>query len=76
VVSSNPDPVVLRTKLSLREGVVDWMAGDGDGAENVGVVVPEETAESPELAGVEGGGSGPDGESAKVDHGRGRSGDR
>ena len=56
--------------------MVDWMAGDGDGAENVGVVVPEETAESPELAGVEGGGSGPDGESANVDHGRGRSGNR
>ena len=52
--------------------MVGWMAGDGDGAGGVGVgvVVPEETAESPELAGVEGGGSGPDGESAKVDHGR------
>lgn len=62
-----------RMKLPRRDGVDDCNVGEG-GVVRVGVVAPEETAESPE--GVEGGGRGPEGESASVDHGRGRSGER
>ena len=73
---SKPEPVGRRTKLPLRDGVEDCMVGDGREVESVGVFVPEEIAESPPLAGVEGGGSGPEGESENVDQGRGRSGPR
>ncbi len=62
-------------KLSRRDGVDDCIVGDG-GEVRVGVVVPDETAERPELAGVEGGGRGPVGESVNEDQGRGRSGAR
>jgi len=54
----------------------DGVAEVAEDAESTGVFVPDETAESPALAGVVGGGSGPEGESEKVDHGRVRSGDR
>ena len=58
-------------KLPRREDVEDGMAVEGGEDVNVGVVAPEETADRPALAGVEGGGRGPAGESI-VDHGRGR----
>lgn len=63
-------------KLPLRDGADDCVVGDGGDVESVGVFVPDEMAERPELAGVEGGGRGPDGESLNVDQGRGRSGPR
>lgn len=72
MVDSRPDPVARRMKLPRREGADDCKVGEGGEAVNVGVVDPDETAESPELAGVEGGGRGPAGESLIVDHGRGR----
>jgi hypothetical protein len=72
VVDSKLDAVGRRTKLPRRDDAEDGMAGEGGVAVKVGVAVPEETAESPELAGVEGGGRGPAGESLIVDHGRGR----
>ena len=56
--------------------MAEGMVGDGGVVEKVGVVVPDDTAESPELAGVVGGGKGPEGESPYVDHGRVRSGER
>lgn len=64
----------LRTKLSRRDGAADLVVGDGGDVEVAGVVAPEGSADSPKLvAGVDGGGSGPGGDSVKVDHGRWRS---
>lgn len=64
-------------KLPLRDGAVDCTVGDGGDVESAGVVVPDERAERPELAGVDGGGRGPDGESlGVVDQGRDLSGER
>ena len=74
-MGSKPAPVARRMKLPRREGLEGCTIGEG-GVGRVGVVAPDETAESPELAGVEGGGRGPEGESVRVDHGRGRSGAR
>ena len=65
---------------SRRDGTREWGAVDaadvlaGEGC--VGVVVPEETAERPGLAGVVGGGRGPVDVSEMVDQGRGCSGER
>lgn len=72
VVGSRFGPVVRRMKLPRREDVEDGSDGEGGVGANVGVEVPEETAERPELAGVDGGGRGPTGESLMVDQGRGR----
>ena len=72
VVGSKLEPVARRIKLPRRDDAEDWTVGDGGEVVKVGVVAPEETADRPELAGVEGGGRGPTGESLIVDHGRGR----
>lgn len=75
-MGSKPAPLSLRMKLPLREDAMDGIVGDGGEADNAGVAAPDDTAERPELAGVEGGGKGPEGESVKVDHGRVLSGER
>jgi hypothetical protein len=63
-------------KLPLREGADESVVGEGGDVERAGVLVPEEMAERPELAGVDGGGRGPEGESVVVDQGRALSGAR
>jgi hypothetical protein len=69
------DPVALRPKLFLREGAEDCIVGDGGEVDVAGVVVPEGPAEKLSVvAGVDGGGRGPGGESVTDDQGRGRSG--
>lgn len=72
-MGSRLEPVARRMKLPRRDGADDCTVGDGGEVEKVGVVVPDDTADKPELAGVEGGGMGPEGESVSVDQGRGRS---
>ncbi len=68
------DAVGLRTKLSRLDGTVDWSVGDEGEVEVAGVVVPDGSADKPRLvAGVDGGGRGPGGESVSEDQGRGRS---
>ena len=69
------DPGDLRTKLFRREGAEDCMVGEGGEVEVAGVVAPEGRAEDElrVVAGVEGVGEGPDGESATEDQGRERS---
>lgn len=53
---------------------MDCVVGDGGEVEVAGVVVPDGSADGPRVvAGVEGGGSGPAGESVRDDHGRCRS---
>ena len=73
-MGSRVDPAGLRTKLSRRDGVVDWVVGEGGEVDVAGVVVPEGSADKPRVvAGVDGGGRGPAGESVSDDQGRGRS---
>jgi hypothetical protein len=73
-VGAREGVAALRTKLPRREGAADCVVGDGGDVEVAGVVAPEGSADSPMLvAGVEGGGSGPGGDSVKDDHGRWRS---
>lgn len=73
-VGSRVGPVGLRTKLFRREGFVDCVVGEGGEVEVAGVVVPEGSADRPRVvAGVEGGGRGPAGESVRDDQGRCRS---
>lgn len=60
-----------RTKLSRRDGAADCVVGEGGDVDVAGVVAPEGSADCPKLvAGVEGGGSGPGGDSVNDDHGR------
>lgn len=64
-VGSNGEPGDLRAKLPRREGAFECGADDGGVVVAVGVVEPEGSADSATLvAGVEGGGCGPGGESA------------
>lgn len=73
-VGSKVGPVGLRTKLLRRDGFVDCVVGEGGEVEVAGVFVPDGSAESPRVvAGVEGGGNGPAGESVRDDQGRCRS---
>ena len=66
-VGSNGDPGDLRTKLPWRDGTFECDVDDGGVVEAVGVVEPEGSAESAALvAGVDGGGCGPGGESEWV----------
>ena len=67
--------VAARRKLSRLDGAADWVVGDGGEVDVAGVVVPEGSAvESPKLvAGVDGGGRGPAGESVREDQGLARS---
>lgn len=73
-VGSRVEPAALRMKLFRREGAEDCMVGEGGEVEVAGVVAPDGPAEKLSVvAGVEGGGRGPGGESVTDDHGRGRS---
>jgi hypothetical protein len=73
-VGSSVDPAALRTKLFRRDGAEDCVVGDGGEVDVAGVVVPDGPAEKLSVvAGVDGGGRGPGGESVTDDHGRGRS---
>jgi len=67
--------VVLRAKLSLRDSDGERWIGEGGEVDVTGVVAPEGSAvDSPKLvAGVDGGGSGPAGESLADDQCCGRS---
>jgi hypothetical protein len=69
-VGARAGVAALRTKLSRRDGAADCVVGDGGDVDVAGVVAPEGSVDSPKLvAGVEGGGSGPGGDSVKDDHG-------
>lgn len=73
-VGSRVDPAPLRIKLFRREGADDCVVGDGGEVDVAGVVAPDGPAERLSVvAGVDGGGWGPGGESVTDDHGRGRS---
>src|SRR5690242_8790212 len=75
-VGSRVAPGDLRAKLPRREGAFDCGADEGGVVVAVGVVDPEGSADRAALvAGVDGGGCGPGGESARDgEKGRGRSG--
>jgi hypothetical protein len=73
-VGSRVEPAALRTKLFRREGAEDCVVGEEGEVEVAGVVAPDGPAEKfSVVAGVEGGGRGPGGESVTDDHGRERS---
>lgn len=66
-VGSRGEPGDLRTKLPRRDGALECCTEDGGVVGPVGVVDAEGSAESAAfVAGVEGGGSGPGGESARA----------